>query len=538
MDHVDITNDAHLSGTPVTTLRVNIDSGPTSAVSPSFNNRGAASSPRTLVSPRRQSIVGGDTSAVIQQQQQQQQQRRPTALGCIISTQQWLPDDQASVCMATECQQPFTLFNRKHHCRVCGLVFCAACSSKTIAAVHIGAMVPAAAASATAAAATTLTVPPPTFESPAVSGGSAPVRSPRLAKFGSSAASPANGAAAVGGVGSAAASGGVNSLAGQVQTVRVCNECFFSHQLAIARRPPRLNGELRRRCRGELKMLQFNQLVVIATFLPVHDLCNLALTSSDFYFASRDNQVWFLLAATKKWKHAASAAGINLQSFHSRFSNTHFLTYLHRLEIDRFAGLSSFAASAKLLISSGIKIAVIGPTGIGKTLFVKRFVGDSGNDVVVNKHTTMGFVTYTKRVALAGSLGGEATLTIYDIAGDARYDSLRATFCASSHGVILCYNSASKLTLVQSALVMQGVEPHLKQQPVVVCGLSTDSRPREVTESEAEAASIRSKVSMQVSLSTVAGAFESAVQAVLLVLKRTGTLGVPDPSPLDVLLSV
>ncbi|EGG02144.1 uncharacterized protein MELLADRAFT_110413 [Melampsora larici-populina 98AG31] len=41
----------------------------------------------------------------------------------------WVPDNKASRCMA--CQERFSLLRRRHHCRLCGCVFCALCSSRT-----------------------------------------------------------------------------------------------------------------------------------------------------------------------------------------------------------------------------------------------------------------------------------------------------------------------------------------------------------------------------------------------------------------------
>ncbi|RKP23993.1 hypothetical protein SYNPS1DRAFT_1495, partial [Syncephalis pseudoplumigaleata] len=42
------------------------------------------------------------------------------------------PDDQADRCAAMTCQKPFTLFERRHHCRRCGEVFCAGCSANLL----------------------------------------------------------------------------------------------------------------------------------------------------------------------------------------------------------------------------------------------------------------------------------------------------------------------------------------------------------------------------------------------------------------------
>lgn len=41
-----------------------------------------------------------------------------------------MPDDSCRVCY--ECDAQFTVFNRKHHCRLCGRVFCAKCTENSI----------------------------------------------------------------------------------------------------------------------------------------------------------------------------------------------------------------------------------------------------------------------------------------------------------------------------------------------------------------------------------------------------------------------
>ncbi|KAG5190220.1 hypothetical protein JKP88DRAFT_152975, partial [Tribonema minus] len=42
----------------------------------------------------------------------------------------WMPDKICRVCY--ECGAPFTMFRRRHHCRVCGQVFCQNCSGYSV----------------------------------------------------------------------------------------------------------------------------------------------------------------------------------------------------------------------------------------------------------------------------------------------------------------------------------------------------------------------------------------------------------------------
>lgn len=47
-----------------------------------------------------------------------------------VSRDFWMPDQSCRVCY--ECDSQFTVFNRRHHCRICGRVFCAKCTANSI----------------------------------------------------------------------------------------------------------------------------------------------------------------------------------------------------------------------------------------------------------------------------------------------------------------------------------------------------------------------------------------------------------------------
>ncbi|KAI9026204.1 hypothetical protein DFJ74DRAFT_663537 [Hyaloraphidium curvatum] len=48
----------------------------------------------------------------------------------LLSRRYWMSDESAKECY--DCKQSFTAFNRRHHCRICGLIFCSKCSSNFV----------------------------------------------------------------------------------------------------------------------------------------------------------------------------------------------------------------------------------------------------------------------------------------------------------------------------------------------------------------------------------------------------------------------
>ncbi|KAL1538052.1 1-phosphatidylinositol-3-phosphate 5-kinase [Salvia divinorum] len=53
-----------------------------------------------------------------------------------VSRDFWMPDQSCRVCY--ECDSQFTLINRRHHCRLCGRIFCAKCTSNRLHSGHSG----------------------------------------------------------------------------------------------------------------------------------------------------------------------------------------------------------------------------------------------------------------------------------------------------------------------------------------------------------------------------------------------------------------
>eukprot|EP00644_Phytophthora_capsici_P004159 jgi/Phyca11/110030/e_gw1.17.715.1 len=44
--------------------------------------------------------------------------------------QYWMPDHLCKVCY--DCSAAFSLFRRRHHCRLCGQIFCYDCSNQFV----------------------------------------------------------------------------------------------------------------------------------------------------------------------------------------------------------------------------------------------------------------------------------------------------------------------------------------------------------------------------------------------------------------------
>ncbi|KAK8629218.1 hypothetical protein V6N13_078069 [Hibiscus sabdariffa] len=57
-----------------------------------------------------------------------------------VSHDFWMPNHSCRVCY--DCDAQFTLFNRRHHCRLCGRVFCAKCTANSVPAPSYDPMIP------------------------------------------------------------------------------------------------------------------------------------------------------------------------------------------------------------------------------------------------------------------------------------------------------------------------------------------------------------------------------------------------------------
>ncbi|KAB5591474.1 Zinc finger, FYVE-type protein [Ceratobasidium theobromae] len=82
-------------------------------------------SPATPATPPRPAL-----SLLITQVRPKYPVRPNERLAVLLPKSLWKPDNMADECDIWTCNTRFTLFERRHHCRKCGGVFCQACSSQ------------------------------------------------------------------------------------------------------------------------------------------------------------------------------------------------------------------------------------------------------------------------------------------------------------------------------------------------------------------------------------------------------------------------
>lgn len=405
-----------------------------------------------------------------------------------------LPEMSISFCMAPGCSTAFNFFHRRYRCKMCGRLFCFACCSNRIT--------------------VSSTSTPPAIGNGGTVGNVKQGGGLSNSNFFSA------GKQGVGvserGVGDGLGENSPslsqqegNPTSSTSSACQVCRQCYYETHLVISKRQE--NGELRRRCRGEFKLFQRSLLLNIFTFLTQQDLAEVSLVSSDFYFISRHNVIWYQYnmqrwikeeksplkqaispsVATWQAKQSSGASSIPFKvapmlqdaasvsrnaeaakrviSLHARYDYTQFLDYARRLEMAQRDGLSSFMLGMRILFSSVVRIAITGPSQVGKTAAIRAFLGEDMSKVVVLP--TVGFTRYIKQVHLRGAVRTQVTLHLYDISGAARYEVLRRFICSNAHAIGICYNPMCKRTLVEAADMMMSMEESLGPQPVAVCGL-------------------------------------------------------------------
>ncbi|KAI0353149.1 hypothetical protein OH77DRAFT_1407401 [Trametes cingulata] len=96
--------------------------GASSSFSSSFDTRSCHSEPSTSTSAA-SSLLPLASSSLPRPRQNEH-------LAVLLPKRLWKPDSQAAHCDTFLCRKAFSIFERRHHCRKCGGVFCGECSSR------------------------------------------------------------------------------------------------------------------------------------------------------------------------------------------------------------------------------------------------------------------------------------------------------------------------------------------------------------------------------------------------------------------------
>ena len=200
----------------------------------------------------------------------------------------WVPDSSSAECTAPDCRDPFTLLNRRHHCRTCGRLYCSHCTSKQLTTTATGEVIR-------------------VCHQCYLDHGLAVARrrsraDPKLLSFVKLVAAAA---------GAPRHQRTQSALVVGSATPPVPSSGPASVTASPAPAPCLPAVKSSARSRGVFKLTPSSILVRIATYLPLGRLAldSFSALSSDFYFPARDNRVWEdRVARISCRRHRADAA--------------------------------------------------------------------------------------------------------------------------------------------------------------------------------------------------------------------------------------
>jgi len=120
------------------------------------------------------------------------------------------------------------------------------------------------------------------------------------------------------------------------------------------------------------------------------------------------------------------------------------------------------------------KVIVIGPSAVGKTSIINRFVNDTFS---MKYQFTMGVDFLAKTVVLES--GQIVKLTIWDIGGQERFEFLQRSFYAGANGAILVFDLSREHTFIEIDKWLKDFRKQMANDvPYILLGNKSDLIPQ------------------------------------------------------------
>ena len=127
------------------------------------------------------------------------------------------------------------------------------------------------------------------------------------------------------------------------------------------------------------------------------------------------------------------------------------------------------------------KVCMIGPSGVGKTSLVSKFV----HSIFSDKYLTTVGVKIDKKMVRVGE--EEVMLMIWDLAGDDDFQRLQTSYLRGTSGYLLVADGTRRVTFEQVVELQKRVAEVLPEAPFILALNKADMAAQwEVTEAELE----------------------------------------------------
>lgn len=134
-------------------------------------------------------------------------------------------------------------------------------------------------------------------------------------------------------------------------------------------------------------------------------------------------------------------------------------------------------------MSLSVSIGVVGPSGVGKTSLIEKFMNPM-YDVQANETPTVRVTKLTRRIELNGS---EILVDLWDTVGQERFNSVSRSFYHQKDAIVFVYDIADAISFERMKQFVEDAKDGIEERTVFfVCGNKSDlSDRREVDENEA-----------------------------------------------------